>query len=156
MKHLKLFAALCCAAVLPFGLYAAEVPAVIALSSDGVEMRYELSSVQRIVFDAGGMTLQRTAEAGDVSGVRCVLFGTMEQTPTALAETREAALCVYPNPVQHYLCVEGAAADATCTVYDLQGRALLHSAAQHIDVTALQQGSYLLKINDQIIKFIKK
>ncbi len=135
-----------------FGLRAATVPAVIAVSADGAETRYELASVQRIVFDAGGMTLK--TEAGDVNGVRCVLFGTMDQT--ALAETREAALYVYPNPVQHYLCVEGAAAGAICTVYDLQGRALLHSAAQKIDVTALQQGSYLLKINNQIIKFIKK
>ena len=58
--------------------------------------------------------------------------------------------------MQNYLRIEGATADATCTVYDLQGRALLHSAAQHIDVTTLQQGSYLLKINNQIIKFIKK
>ena len=139
-----------------FGLRAATVPAVIAVSADGAETRYELASVQRIVFDAGGMTLQRKAEAGNVNGVRCVLFGSMEQMPTALAEAGEATIYAYPNPVQNYLRIEGAAADATCTVYDLQGRALLHSAAQQIDVTALQQGSYLLKINDQIIKFIKK
>ncbi len=139
-----------------FGLRAATVPAVIAVSADGAETRYELASVQRIVFDAGGMTLQRKAEAGDVNGVRCVLFGSMEQTPTALAEAGEATIYAYPNPVQNYLRIEGAAADATCTVYDLQGRALLHSAAQQIDVTALQQGSYMLKINNQIIKFIKK
>ena len=62
-----------------FGLRAATVPAVIAVSADGAETRYELASVQRIVFDAGGMTLQRKADADDVNGVRCVLFGTMEQ-----------------------------------------------------------------------------
>ena len=153
MKHLKLFAALCCLSAASF-LFAAEVPAVVALSSDGSRTSYELSTVLRIVPSAGGFALVRSGALPEVSGVRCVFFGTMEQT--SLAEARKAALCVYPNPVQHYLCVEGAAADATCTVYDLQGRALLHSAAQHIDVTALQQGSYLLKINDQIIKFIKK
>ena len=139
-----------------FGLRAATVPAVIAVSADGAETRYELASVQRIVFDAGGMTLQRKTDAGNVSGVRCVLFGTMEQPPTALAEAGEATIYAYPNPVQNYLRIEGVAADATCTVYDLQGRALLHSAAQKIDVTTLQQGSYLIKLNNQIIKFIKK
>ena len=139
-----------------FSLRAATVPAVIAVSADGAKTSYELASVQRIVFDTGGMTLQRKAEAGDVNGVRCVLFGTMEQTPTALAEAGKTTIYAYPNPVQNYLRIEGATADATCTVYDLQGRALLHSAAQHIDVTTLQQGSYLLKISNQIIKFIKK
>lgn len=137
-----------------FGLRAATVPAVIAVSADGAKTSYELASVQRIVFDAGGMTLK--TEAGNVNGVRCVLFGTMEQQPTALAEAGEATIYAYPNPVQNYLRIEGVAADATCTVYDLQGRALLHSAAQQIDVTALQQGSYMIKINNQIIKFIKK
>ena len=139
-----------------FDLCAATVPAVIAVSADGAETRYELASVQRIVFDTGGMTLQRKAEADDVNGVRCVLFGTMDQTTIDIVETGEATIYAYPNPVQNYLRIEGAAADATCTVYDLQGLALLHSAAQQIDVTALQQGSYLLKINNQIIKFIKK
>lgn len=153
MNPKRFLAALCCLSAAAC-LRAAEVPAVVALSSDGSRTSYELSTVLRIVPSAGGFALVRSGALPEVSGVRCVLFGTMEQT--SLAEAREAALCVYPNPVQHYLCVEGAAADATCTVYDLQGRALLHSAAQHIDVTALQQGSYLLKINDQIIKFIKK
>ncbi|MDD6781353.1 MAG: T9SS type A sorting domain-containing protein, partial [Bacteroidales bacterium] len=74
----------------------------------------------------------------------------------ALAEAGKTTIYAYPNPVQNYLRIEGATADATCTVYDLQGRALLHSAAQHIDVTTLQQGSYFIKINNQIIKFIKK
>ena len=156
MKHLKLFAALCCAAVLPFGLHAAEVPAVIALSSDGVEMRYELSSVQRIVFDAGGMTLQRTAEAGDVSGVRCVFFGTMEQTPTSVAPAGESAVFVYPNPVAHTLLVDGAAAGAPLVVYDLHGRALLRTSEPQVDVSALAEGCYLLKVGDKVVKFVKK
>ena len=60
-----------------FSLRAATVPAVIAVSADGAKTSYELASVQRIVFDTGGMTLQRKAEAGDVNGVRRVRFGTM-------------------------------------------------------------------------------
>ena len=155
MNPKRFLAALCCLSAAAC-LRAAEVPAVVALSSDGSRTSYELSTVLRIVPSAGGFALVRSGALPEVSGVRCVFFGTMEQTPTSVAPAGESAVFVYPNPVAHTLLVDGAAAGAPLVVYDLHGRALLRTSEPQVDVSALAEGCYLLKVGDKVVKFVKK
>ena len=147
------------ALLLPFvaaSIWAAEVPAIITISNDDVEVKYELATVQQIVPTDGSFTLKRTAEEADVTDVRCLIFGTMDNTPTGIAPTDEAMLYIYPNPVAETLRIDGAAAGSTLVVYDLQGRTLLQTAENQLNVSALAEGTYLLKVNNQVVKFIKK
>ncbi len=147
------------ALLLPFvaaSIWAAEVPAIITISNDDVEAKYELATVQQIVPIDGSFTLKRTAEEADVTDVRCLIFGTMDNTPTGIVPTDEAMLYIYPNPVAETLRIDGAAAGSTLVVYDLQGRTLLQTTENQLNVSALAEGTYLLKVNNQVVKFIKK
>ena len=147
------------ALLLPFvaaSIWAADVPAIITISNDDVEAKYELATVQQIVPTDGSFTLKRTAEEADVTDVRCLIFGTMEPTPTGITPTDEAMLYIYPNPVAETLRIDGAAAGSTLVVYDLQGRTLLQTTENQLNVSALAEGTYLLKVNNQVVKFIKK
>ncbi len=147
------------ALLLPFvaaSIWAAEVPAIITISNDDVEAKYELATVQQIVPTDGSFTLKRTADEADVTDVRCLIFGTMDNTPTGITPTDEAMLYIYPNPVVETLRIDGAAAGSTLVVYDLQGRTLLQTTENQLNVSALAEGTYLLKVNNQVVKFIKK
>ncbi len=146
------------ALLLPFvaaGLWATEVPAVITISNDDAEGKYELATVQQIVPTDGSFTLKRTEGHDDVTDVRCLIFGTMEKTPTAIAPTGEALLYIYPNPVSETLRIDGAEPGSIRVVCDLQGRILLQTTENQLNVSALAEGTYLLKVNDQVVKFVK-
>ena len=147
------------ALLLPFvaaSIWAAEVPAIITISNDGGEAKYELATVQQIVPTEGSFTLKRTAGEADVTNVRCLSFGTMDVAPTGIAPTDKAMLYIYPNPVAETLRIDGAAAGSTLVVYDLQGRILLQITENQLNVSALAEGTYLLKVNNQVVKFVKK
>ena len=155
------FASLLVAVFAAAAMQAAEVPAIITISNDNQEGKYQLASVQQITFSEGSMTVVRKNDAGNVSNVRCVKFGATiddseSQTPTEIAALEGADLFVYPNPVAQTLRIDGAEAGSTFTIYDLQGRTLMQTIENQIDVSSLAQGSYLLKVNDQVVKFIKK
>src|SRR5574344_386513 len=111
-KKLLFFLALAgCAA-----LHAETVPALV-VSADGVETKYELSTVQNITVNESSFTVNRKDGAAAVSGGTCLLFGTMDKLPTALPQTSDLRLYVYPNPVADYLQIAGAD-HAETRVYD--------------------------------------
>jgi hypothetical protein len=71
-------------------------------------------------------------------------------------------IMIYPNPVEEILTVECAVKNVqNIEIYDLSGK-LIRSTLNNfagttkIDVGQLKSGSYLLKIGNQIQKFIKK
>jgi len=72
----------------------------------------------------------------------------------------DSSILVFPNPVKEYLIVKGAENGVPINVYDLNGRLLQTVYSQenstNITVSSLQQGTYLLKIGEQTIKFIKQ
>ncbi len=149
------------ALLLPFvaaSIWAAEVPAIITISNDDVEAKYELATVQKIVPTEGSFTLKRTVGEADVTNVRCIIFGTMDSPDitTNNSVLEGAELFVYPNPVAETLRIDGAEAGSTFVVYDLQGRTLLQTTESQLNVSALAEGTYLLKVNNQVVKFIKK
>ncbi len=160
MKKIMLFlVALMCYASASL---AEEVPAVIAISADGSELVYEMATVQKITFVQGAetssMTIDRKGEHPDVTGLRCVLFGERNLLPTGLESVAEAETRVYvfPNPVQHELHIAGAAENVVLTVYNLSGQCVLQSVGNRMNVSALVPNTYFLKVNNQMVKFIKK
>ena len=64
-------------------------------------------------------------------------------------------IVVYPNPTQDVLMIQGAESQ-TLRVYNLQGSLLLTQWGNQISVGNLPDGTYLLQIGTQVVRFIKK
>ena len=66
-------------------------------------------------------------------------------------------LKVYPNPVSNILTIE-TEVNTDFQIINLLGQAILtgKTTAQRIDVSALPQGSYVLKVGAEQVRFIKQ
>jgi hypothetical protein len=65
---------------------------------------------------------------------------------------------IYPNPASDFLQLQGVPI-ATATVYDLQGKSVLHlkaDGASRFDVRSLAPGNYILSLSNQNFHFVKQ
>lgn len=138
-------------------LYASDVSQLIAVSADGSEITYLLANVQRIEVQAndvqGKMTILQK-DGNKVGNYQKILFAT--STTTSLEENKELQIFVFPNPVSHTLNIQGVDENTSLEVYNLTGKSLIKEKGTELDVTSLNQGAYILRINNQYVKFIKK
>ena len=100
----------------------------------------------------------------------CVLNGDdatglllVPQTPDGTGIIKPKAttpVLVFPNPVKNILTVSGTDKVVKINLFDLNGMLLKSTMSQgnktNIDVSSLQQGTYLLHIDGQVVKFIKQ
>jgi len=82
------------------------------------------------------------------------------QTQTGIKDLKvESSIFVFPNPVKEYITLKGAKKGAIINLYDFSGKLLQTLPAEEnsttINVSSLSQGTYLLSVEEQTIKFIK-
>lgn len=69
-------------------------------------------------------------------------------------------ISIYPNPAATKLHIEGAAEGETVSIFNNMGQLLFHTNTDDIDISTLERGAYLLKIElegaTQIKQFIKE
>lgn len=67
---------------------------------------------------------------------------------------------IYPNPAIDFISVQGLEAESTYSIYDVAGLLIdqgqLNANSAKVNVAALKSGTYLLKVNNQALPFIKK
>ena len=137
----------------------AQVPSVVAITSDGNEYEYRLASVEEILFETNRGSSSMTLVGKDgiqMEGIQTLLFGTMQDVPTSIDESGETKVYAYPNPVVNTLNVLGVSETEPLFVYDLSGKCLMTETGNKVEVSNLTNGTYILKVNNQCIKFIKK
>lgn len=137
----------------------AQVPSVVAITSDGNEYEYRLASVEEILFETNRGSSSMTLVGKDgiqMGGIQTLLFGTMADVPTSIDESGETKVYAYPNPVVNTLNVLGVSETEPLFVYDLSGKCLMTERGNKVEVSNLTKGTYILKVNNQCIKFIKK
>ena len=138
-------------------IYAADVENIVAVSADGSEITYLLANVQRIEVQAndvqGKMTILQK-DGNKVGNYQKILFAT--SSPTSLEDNMELQVFVFPNPVSHILNIQGVDENTSLEVYNLTGKSVIKDKGTELDVTSLNQGTYILRINNQYVKFIKK
>ena len=137
----------------------AQVPSVVAITSDGNEYEYRLASVEEILFETNRGSSSMTLVGKDgiqVEGIQTLLFGTMADVPTSIDESGETKVYAYPTPVVNTLNVLGVSETEPLFVYDLSGKCLMTERGNKVEVSNLTNGTYILKVNNQCIKFIKK
>ena len=74
-------------------------------------------------------------------------------TTTNNATTK--SIVIYPNPTQEILIISGIESQIL-RIYDLQGRLLKEGNGTQINVSNLANGTYLLQVDTQVVRFMKK
>jgi len=138
-------------------LMVAQTLQLIAVSADGNETTYPVSTVQKVVFENNAMTVK--TNTGDATNITCIKF-TQDENEGIKNQKLEPSIFAFPNPVSETLTVKGVKKDAIINLYDMSGALLKTVTSQenstNVDVSTLQKGVYLLRIDKQVIKFIKK
>ena len=139
-----------------FSICTALMAEMVAVSADGDETTYALLDVKRIEVSVNSTSASMTVllNDGTIEGnYQKLLFA---EPTTSVDELGEISLFVYPNPVSNTLNIRGVDENALLTVFNLSGQCVMQEKGVEIDVTSLYQGTYILRINNQYIKFIKK
>ena len=137
-------------------LYANEVSNMVAVSADDDNTTYALADVNRInvIADANSASMTIVDKDGnEFAGYVKILFA---EAPTDIEELGFTQVYVFPNPVVNTLNIQGVDENTPLEVYNLTGKSLLKDKGTELDVTSLSQGTYILRINNQYVKFIKK
>lgn len=137
-------------------LLANEVTQCVAVSADGYKTSYVLADIQRIEINATNSKASMTILNKDgvySSEYQKILFA---ESATDIEELGISSIFVFPNPVSNTLYIQGIDDDASLEVYNLTGKSVIKDKGIELDVTSLNQGTYILRINNQYVKFIKK
>lgn len=137
-------------------LYATEFKKLVAITADGYDWTYTLADVNRInvVTSAKGASMTVVDNyGGRNAGFVKIIFPKDE---TEIEELGFSQVYVFPNPVVNTLSIQGVDENTPLEVYNLTGASVLQDKGTELDVTSLNQGTYILRINNQYVKFIKK
>lgn len=108
------------------------------------QINFPVSSVQ---FNYENQILQRNSTV------------TKDTTILAVNDSGKDQVKIYPNPVKNSLSVSGITKDQQYEIYSMDGKMIktgTYSSGKTIDVNTLTKGVYLLKIENQNLKFIKE
>ncbi len=137
-------------------LFANEESTIVAVSAYGDRTSYTLAEVKRIEVhtteNSASMTM--LLHDGTTEGTYTKLLFAKEIT--SIEEVGEVSVYVFPNPVSNRLNIQGVDETTSLSVFNLSGKCVLQNTGAEIDVTSLDQGTYILRINNQYVKFIKK
>ena len=124
----------------------------------GADLLKDIAVIGKWVYEGDNLLL--LDKAGDVlatealANIKKITFSTSGPV-TDVENVDSNSILVYPNPTQDVLMIQGIDAQAL-RVYDLQGRLLVQEEGTQVDVNHLAEGTYLLQIGTQVVRFIKK
>ena len=146
-----------CLAAVAISVQATATNLVLSRSS-GTQLLQDIAAIGKVVFV--GDDLQLLAHDGTVlaqepiAEVQQITFADGSE-PTSVEGATASGIILYPNPTQDRLVVQGAEGQ-TLRVYDLQGRLLKQAEGTEVQVEDLANGTYLLQIGTQVVRFIKQ
>lgn len=139
----KLFALLATCAI---SLSQAYAGSIYGITADGDKDEFRIGDVRSI----------KIAPKSDaVKSYPAIKFG----ESSANSGTDDASsrfIMAYPNPVSEYLTISGVEDNASISVVNMQGTEVLKTTGSRVDVSNLPTGSYLLVVEGEKMKFIKK
>ena len=130
---------------------------LVLVQSSGAEEPQDIAKIGKLVFV--GENIRLLDKSGNIlatesiATVKKICFA--PPTNTDVNDTLVNTILVYPNPTQELLIIQGIESQ-TLRIYDLQGRLLKTEWGNQISVGNLSDGTYLLQIGTQVVRFIKK
>ena len=109
-----------------------------------------------------GDTLQLLDHAGILLGeekldnITKIYFADNASNPTSVDDVQSNIVFVYPNPTHEILYVQGADANSVLRIYSAEGQLVATAQGTQIAVGNLPNGTYLLQIGTQVLRFIKQ
>jgi len=89
-----------------------------------------------------------------MSEIRSIVFS--NSSATAIEATTQSEIRIFPNPAFDYIMVEGLGNDVNYRIYDISGKCMTSGTGTAIPVFELGNGTYILQVGMQIVKFIKE
>ena len=123
----------------------------------GAEVLQDIATIGKLVFVEENIQLLdkdgNILATEPIANVKKICF--TPPTNTNVNDTLVNTILVYPNPTQDVLMIQGTESQ-TLRVYNLQGSLLLTQWGNQISVGNLPDGTYLLQIGTQVVRFIKR
>lgn len=63
---------------------------------------------------------------------------------------------VYPNPTSNFIYIDGLLEESEVRLFNVEGKLILSTKENTINISYLSSGMYLLFVNKQLIKIVKK
>ena len=134
---------------------------LVLVKIDGTQQLQDIATIGKWVYV--GDDLQLLSHDGSVIAqepvlnIRKITFAESSgtDTPTSMENIQSTSVVIYPNPSQDMLIVSGIEAQAL-RVFDMQGRLLKVENGTQVHVSDLAEGTYLLQVGTQVVRFIKK
>jgi hypothetical protein len=131
------------------------------LNQAGTEKNVNASSLRTITFTGANLNLNYqdgNTEAVAMTTIRKIYFSAI---PVALRPIQQATMALYPNPTAESLNLKNLPeGTSTISIWHISGRKVLSttisSESTSIDVSGLATGLYLVKIQNQTLRFSKK
>lgn len=119
---------------------------IYAISADGRSDEFTIGDVRSIKI---------APKANGVKSYNSIKFGqSSEQTGTE--ETSSRFIMVYPNPVSEYITISGTDEEVKIAVVSMDGEVMMTTKGTKVNVSNLVKGTYVLIVNGEKVKFIKK
>jgi hypothetical protein len=130
---------------------------------DGTEKAIDLNTLGKVTFSSNNMVpnfLTGEKENYSLSKIKKVYFSSI---PINVKEYNNSnpdnLISIYPNPTDDLLYFTNVQNKSGIEIYNLFGTSVLKNYVQKgnstIDVSNLLTGTYIIKINNKIIKFVK-
>lgn len=137
------------------------VPGLTVITLDNTEQQFALSQIGKITFGAGTMYLydhdNNLLGYNSIDQVEKIVV--VEDGQTALDEV-SGGVQIIMQPAQQSIIVKGLSGTQTIRVFNMAGNVLLSATSQAeqtlIDVSGLNNGTYLLQAGAQVVKFVKQ
>lgn len=125
---------------------------------------HSTDELRKLVFSNGKVDTYFTdgsMTSYDFSSLQRIYFTEVEvKEPTAVEETSSEGILLYPNPAVESVNLSGVPANANISVINMSGMTVANMKADgdvlSIDVANYKSGIYFIRINSEVVKFIKK
>lgn len=77
------------------------------------------------------------------------------RTTTGMETIPQSAMRIYPNPATDLIIVEGLGEEVLYRIYDMSGKCVTAGQGTSVPVQGLSDGTYILQVDTQLMKFIK-
>ncbi|MBR3565160.1 MAG: T9SS type A sorting domain-containing protein [Paludibacteraceae bacterium] len=129
---------------------------------DGAVTDFSDASVQRLDFTQQGVMQvigpDGTSQSFNLEELQRVEFG-VTGINDALQLEQQLTISIYPNPTHDAICIDNLSDGTQARIYDVNGKLIKQAVGSGktttIKVGELQNGMYILQINNQSVKFIK-
>ena len=129
--------------------------------ADGTNNGTLLSNLNRITFSSGNMIVKKTDASFDsylISSINKMTIGIYSDVPN-VPENR-TSLAVYPCPATDHIQLKNAPdSELNIRIFSMDGKVLITTkivGSQAININSLSRGLYLMKVDNDILKFVKQ